>query len=415
MPIESANAFSAVARGWTFRPFVVGDKPMAVCAIVAFHYPAAARDSDRDRLPRPPQLSKAGHVLYNVNPRDLEKLRVAGEKQVVPDDRDKSHLRGKRLVGSFKLCVDETGHYDQGVLLLSTGVPGYDATIARAMMQWVYHPYVVDGVAIPVCTAVTFIYTQQPADPEPTLTLVSPGKGPKLQLRMCFMQGDTHTAVIDWKERSSNGDNGRFDKPEKSAMRYEIAYEVGDVTPSGDARVDVTYRKIELAPTDDTAKELDAKIAPLANTKAHAIITARGLVKDFELAPGVPESLQDVFKLLVLRPFDEALPDEPVGVGASWQVADTVPVDSGTVALTTTYVVKAIDGGRITLDVSQDSTATGGGGVTMHETAKGKAVIDRNGFVPTSVELDITQDVNIDDGKANFAQHRTTTVTVTAR
>lgn len=158
--IASATAFSAVARGWRFRPFVIAGKPMAVCAIVAFHYPAASRDSDRDRVPRPPRLSKAGHVVYNVSPVDLEKLRVAGTKLIVPDDEDKTHLNSKRLVGSFKLCLDETGHYEDGVVLKSTGITRYDAKIARTMMQWVYQPYAVDGVAHPVCTAVTFIYTQ---------------------------------------------------------------------------------------------------------------------------------------------------------------------------------------------------------------------------------------------------------------
>lgn len=156
----SATAFSAVARSWKFRPFVVAGKPMAVCSIVGFQYPAAPRDANRERLPRPPQLSKAGHLVYNVSPVDLEKLRVAGSKLVVPDDDDKIHLNGKRLIGSFKLCLDENGHYERGVLLQSTGVSRYDAKIARTMMQWVYQPYVVEGVAIPVCTAVTFIYTQ---------------------------------------------------------------------------------------------------------------------------------------------------------------------------------------------------------------------------------------------------------------
>jgi hypothetical protein len=159
--IASATVFSTVARGWKFRPFLVGGKPMAVCAIVGFHYPVASRDAEQDRLPRPPQLSKAGHVVYTVNPVELEKLRVAGSKLVVPDDDDKIHLNGKRLVGSFKLCLDETGHYERGVLLQSTGVSRYDAKIARTMMQWVYQPYVVDDGAIPVCSAVTFIYTQR--------------------------------------------------------------------------------------------------------------------------------------------------------------------------------------------------------------------------------------------------------------
>jgi hypothetical protein len=158
--LASAAAFSAVARGWKFRPFVVAGKPIAACAIVGFQYPAGPRDPDRDRLPRPPELSKAGNRFYIVNTRDLEALRVGGSKAVVPDADDMTRLNGRRVVGTFKLCLDETGHYEQGVLLRSTGISEYDAKIARTMMEWVYRPYVVDGVAIPVCTAVTFIYTQ---------------------------------------------------------------------------------------------------------------------------------------------------------------------------------------------------------------------------------------------------------------
>jgi hypothetical protein len=58
------------------------------------------------------------------------------------------------------LCIDETGHYERGELIQSTGLPAYDAQIARAMMQWVYRPYIVDGVAIPVCSQITFVCSQ---------------------------------------------------------------------------------------------------------------------------------------------------------------------------------------------------------------------------------------------------------------
>ena len=160
----SVAAFASIARDWTFRPFVAGGKPMAACAVVAFHYPAS-HGAEVDQLPRPPEVSKAGHFVYNVSPLQLQPYRVAGNVMITPDDEDKAqlfHTRGVRVVGSFKLCVDETGHYESGTLLKSTGLPRYDARIVRTMMTtWVYRPYVVDGVAVPVCSAITFIYTQR--------------------------------------------------------------------------------------------------------------------------------------------------------------------------------------------------------------------------------------------------------------
>jgi len=46
--------------------------------------------------------------------------------------------------------------------LKSTGFPGYDTTIKHTIeTTWRYAPYLVNGKAIPVCTAVTFIYSQQ--------------------------------------------------------------------------------------------------------------------------------------------------------------------------------------------------------------------------------------------------------------
>jgi hypothetical protein len=113
----------------------------------------------------PPQMSKAGHRIYNVDPRALAPLRVSGEKVVVPDDADKirlvKDLKKRRVEGLFYLCFDETGHYENGLLVESTGLPGYDAKIARTMMAWEFRPYVMDGAAIPVCTRYKYVYRQR--------------------------------------------------------------------------------------------------------------------------------------------------------------------------------------------------------------------------------------------------------------
>jgi len=95
----------------------------------------------------------------------LEGHRIAGDKNVVPDNDTKLKIQasGKdRVVGSFKLCVKDTGDIASVTVLMSTGFTAYDARIEAAMKTWKYSPYFVDGKPVPVCTAVTYIHTQKP-------------------------------------------------------------------------------------------------------------------------------------------------------------------------------------------------------------------------------------------------------------
>ena len=46
-------------------------------------------------------------------------------------------------------------------MLKSTGFPAYDSKIqSKIRGEWRYEPYNVNGKAVPVCTAVTFIYSR---------------------------------------------------------------------------------------------------------------------------------------------------------------------------------------------------------------------------------------------------------------
>jgi protein TonB len=106
--------------------------------------------------PAPPQ---------NVPPTMLEGSRIAGEKQIGPDDVTKTEIgrSGKdRLIGSFKLCITVGGEIQSVNMLKSTGFPAYDNKILSTIKgSWRYKPYNVNGKAVPVCTAVTFIYSQK--------------------------------------------------------------------------------------------------------------------------------------------------------------------------------------------------------------------------------------------------------------
>ena len=115
--------------------------------------------------PPPPPPPPPPAAPQNVPPTLLEGQRIAGEKMISPDDVTKTEIQrsGKdKIIGSFKLCLTAEGGISNVNMLKSTGFPAYDSKIQGKMRsEWRYKPYMVNGRAVPVCTAVTFIYSQK--------------------------------------------------------------------------------------------------------------------------------------------------------------------------------------------------------------------------------------------------------------
>jgi protein TonB len=115
--------------------------------------------------PPPPPPPPPPAPPQNVPPTMLEGSRIAGDKMIAPDDVTKTEIgrSGKdRIVGSYKLCLTLDGSISSVAQLKSTGFPAYDAKIQGKMRsEWRYKPYNVNGKPVPVCTAVTFIYSQK--------------------------------------------------------------------------------------------------------------------------------------------------------------------------------------------------------------------------------------------------------------
>ncbi|HSN30670.1 MAG TPA: hypothetical protein VLT45_30495 [Kofleriaceae bacterium] len=115
--------------------------------------------------PPPPPPPPPPAPPQNVPPTMLEGSRIAGDKMITPDDVTKTEIQrsGKdRVIGSFKLCLTVGGEIQSVNMLKSTGFGAYDQKILSTIRgSWRYRPYNVNGKAVPVCTAVTFIYSQR--------------------------------------------------------------------------------------------------------------------------------------------------------------------------------------------------------------------------------------------------------------
>jgi hypothetical protein len=120
--------------------------------------------------PPPPPPPPPPAPPTNISPAALEANRIAGEKNILPDDITRAEISqsGKgELIGSFKLCISTAGSVTGVSVLKSTTFPAYDARITAELRKWKYAPFLINGKPAAVCTAVTFIYSQREPPPPP--------------------------------------------------------------------------------------------------------------------------------------------------------------------------------------------------------------------------------------------------------
>lgn len=149
--------------------FHIGGTPPRVDAIWVERTEVDAAEGDDASAVVDPSAGGAGTPpppppRPTIEPSVLEPLRLQGDLQIVPDAATKKAIKAAhktRVAATYELCIDRTGAVAQVIRLESSGFKDYDAKIDAAMHGWAYQPYVVDGEAQPVCTAVTFVYAQK--------------------------------------------------------------------------------------------------------------------------------------------------------------------------------------------------------------------------------------------------------------
>jgi serine/threonine protein kinase len=125
--------------------------------------PQVATPASPLQLPAPPPPVPV--PPQTVAPTALDANRIAGERDIVPDPNTQSEIgraNVDKIMGTYKVCITAEGQVNTVVQLKSTGFPAYDSKIQSAIRgQWRYRPFMVNGRAVPVCTAVRFIYSQK--------------------------------------------------------------------------------------------------------------------------------------------------------------------------------------------------------------------------------------------------------------
>lgn len=117
--------------------------------------PACAAGEKYER--RDPAAKKPPIVPPNV----AKGLRLSGNEQIYPPEMVRVEMlhQGKDVAqATVQVCVSARGQVDTVRLLKPTGFRAYDDVLVREIREWRYKPYLVDGVASPMCTVAVIIY-----------------------------------------------------------------------------------------------------------------------------------------------------------------------------------------------------------------------------------------------------------------
>jgi len=138
-----------------------GDNPDGTPADTGTCTGPACGPTEVQRIPQPVVVPPAPRT---VAPTVMQSLRIAGETQIHPSDVTKNQMRRdgrERTVGMLKVCVSTSGAVSAVSVLSSTKYAAFDAQLVTAVRGWRYRPHMVDGAPVPVCGAVSFVYTMR--------------------------------------------------------------------------------------------------------------------------------------------------------------------------------------------------------------------------------------------------------------
>lgn len=221
-------------------------------------------------------------------------------------------------------------------------------------------------LAAVLCLALTLgVHAQTPApapaaagiQPAPaTVTVLSTGTGEKRAVRYKLVQGAKERIELTMKATIS------MDIPDAGpqtmdAPAVKMAMDIGvtDVAANGD--IALTMAIVSASMDGPGAQE--GVLDMLKNLTASLVMTDRGLVKSMNIDDSklANPMMKQVLSSMGFERLSAPLPAEPVGVGAKWEVVQSMDANGMRLDQKTIFEVVAMDAGSTTFALSMTQTA----------------------------------------------------------
>lgn len=203
----------------------------------------------------------------------------------------------------------------------------------------------------------------------PTVRLVSNGAAPRKALRYGFKVGKSEFAQADVNvsATSSTNDAQVKDVRKTPTIRTVLKLDVVEVLPDGSAKIDANVERVTVlrdAPQlDEHARTaLEQLMADVVGAKGHATVSSRGVPSNLgmEIPPGSDGDHKNIFEAVgsILGALFVALPEEELGVNATWDVVARTPSSGVMSDVKRTYTLKELRADSARMDLASTMAAS---------------------------------------------------------
>ena len=199
----------------------------------------------------------------------------------------------------------------------------------------------------------------------PTVTMISTGAAPRTALRYKLQAGSKSQMLMTMAMGTTISMGGTpmmsMDLP---TMKMAADIAITNVAANGDATYEVAFTDMtaEAAPGTDPAmaEMMKGALGEVKGLKGTATVSSRGIVSNgkFAMAGTDPALAQAMSQLSSsLEGMSMPLPEEAVGVGAKWEVRQSINSGGATVYQKTDVELMSVEAGVATFKVAVQQTA----------------------------------------------------------
>jgi len=250
---------------------------------------------------------------------------------------------------------------------------------------------------------------------QPQLKLSTAGAEPRTALRLQPQAGDKQTVLMAIKMRMNMELPGQ-PQPQDIKLppiKMTLETEVKSVSEDGDIIYVFTYGPMEVVDEAGTSPEmaqaLKTAVGDLTGLTGTGTNTSRGISKGFQLdiPTGTNPQMHQMLEQMgdSLKMIASPLPEEPVGLGAKWEIKMPIKSQGMTIQQTINSELVGLNDGQATFKISLTQTATNQKITNssmpglkldltkMTGTGTGDSTVDLKQLLPTKATMDSKTDL----------------------